>query len=259
MRSLLGATSLRASTRPRSTQPGDRLSLIVVRGGRCPIGIDLASGALVQTTHPLGDDGAGRHPHLQCFDVAVGRLADDDRAPELLIRTGSSAGTGDPLDRAPSDDAAGGGIDAWTPELAILDQPLRHIGHVGPRRAARYIRPVLHPRSGPILGFHGPAAPFWSIDGTGPTISIVRPDSAIGVRVSEQGVHAVFRWRGILHQLPLEAPDVLARLDWLPQGITSGRELHEAIRYVPHLIVVRLAAPVDGSCHKVAAGFIPRT
>lgn len=234
---------------PRTTQAGDRLELIVLRGGRCPIGIDLASGALVQTSEPVGAE-RGRHPSLRCFDIAVGRLAGAERLRE--IHSGRARRWAEP--------AGSGGvdIDTWAPELAVMEDSLRHVGRVSARRATRYLRPLLHPRTGPILGFHGPSAPFWSFDGTGPTLSIVRPDSGIGVGVSEQGVHAVFRWRGILHHLPLEAPEVLARLDWLQPGLTAGRELTEALGSTPMMLVVRLTAPIDGACHKVAAGLIPR-
>jgi hypothetical protein len=209
----------------------------------------------VQATAPLDPDAHDpHHPPLRCFDVAVGRLSTVDRSDELLAQQRSAARIGAGfLAVASADD-----VDVWTPELAVLDRPLRHVGHIGARRAARLIRPLLHPRTGPILGFHGPAAPLWSIDGTGPTISIVRPDSTIGVKVSEHGVDAAFRWRGILHYLPLEAPEVLARLDWLEPGLTTGPRLSDAIGLTPQLLVVRLAAPVDGMCHKVAAGFIPR-
>jgi hypothetical protein len=211
--------------------------MLVLTGGRAPVGIDLESGALVAPVGPQRNDAS-----LKCFDVVIGRLAtevdpvnDDDLLREFPH---------DPTQLR---------------ETVLLDAPLRKVGRLSSRRASRYFRPLLHPPHGPILGFHGPAAPFWSIEGNGPSVSLLRPDSMLGVVVNERGVSAVFRWRGVLQSLPLEAPDVLARLDWMPDGVTSGDALAHVLGYVPRLAVVRISGPRDGYCYKVVSGLVPRS
>jgi hypothetical protein len=252
MRSVLGTSTIQ----PRSTRPGDRLSLIVLRGGRCPIGIDVASGALVLASEPVhpGADGRRRHPTVGAFDVVAGRLASDEEL-ELWSERARPA-------RARRADGAivldGTELDDERHELAVLAGPLRQIGRVSQRRAQRYLKALHHPRTGPILGFHGTAAPFWSVDPMRPSISVVMPESAIGIRVTEHSISTLFRWRGILHALPTEAPEVLSRLDWLPTGVTTGPPLADALGFEPRELVVRLSGPIDGVCHKLVAGVVPR-
>jgi hypothetical protein len=235
MRSLLGTPTLV----PRTTRPGDRLAMVALTGGRSPIGIDLESGAFVA---PVAPRHVERRP-LACFDVAVGRLA----APS----------GDDVVEDRPFED--GVFADDTSPETVLLEAPLRKVGRLTARRASRYFRPLLHPHHGPILGFHGPAAPFWSIDGTRPSVSLLRPDNGMGVVVNEDGVSLLFRWCGVLQTLPLEAQDVLARLDWMANGITTGEQLRRALGYEPRYAVVSISEPRDGYCYKVVSGLVPRS
>jgi hypothetical protein len=180
--------------------------LVLVPSPHECIGVDLDSGALVRALVPAGSG-------LMPYDVASAGVADD--------------GDGDEL--AP-------------PETVSLATSARHLGRLTGRRAERYLRPLLHPRRTPLLGFSGPAVPYWSLCRDRPTVSIVEPRVGPDVFASDSGLRCRFGWHSHLHDLPLDArPCSASRLQ------AGGLRL-----------VVALSAPRDGYCYKIVAGILPR-
>jgi hypothetical protein len=170
------------------------------------IGIDLSSGALVRAVVPAGSG-------LMPYDVASAPMAE----------------AGFPDELAP-------------PETIELATPAKRVGRLTGRRAERYLRPLLHPRRTPLLGFSGPAVPYWSLCRDRPTVSIVEPRVGPDVWLSERGLRCRFAWHGHVHDLPLDArPRSTSRLQ------AGGLRL-----------VVALGPPRDGYCYKSVAGILPR-
>ena len=140
--------------------------------------------------------------------------------------------------------------DPSQPEAVPLVGPLDRVGRITGRRAERYLRPLLHPPGEPLLGSHGPAVPFWQRSADHPSIGIVEPEGPAVIRHRETGLTCLFGWRGMVVELPCldqRLAQVLA---------TAGRNRIESGK--GERLLVALAPPVDGHCHKVVAGLLPR-
>lgn len=125
-------------------------------------------------------------------------------------------------------------VDPARPEEVALDGPPRPVARANRRRADRLLREVLHPTADHLLGFPGPAVPYWTLDGTRPSTTVVAPATS---PVVTSGV-CRFRWRKLAHALPV-----------LPQAL-EFRPRH------PRRLVVTLSAPREGYCYKVVAALL---
>ena len=124
--------------------------------------------------------------------------------------------------------------DPVRPEEVTLDAPPRPVGTASRRRAERLLRNVLHPPGEHLLGIAGPAIPYWTLDGTRPSIAVVAPSPPPVV----SGGRCRFRWRNVDHALPV-----------LPQAL-ADRPAH------PRRLLVTLSAPSQGYCYKIVAAFL---
>ncbi|HET7489120.1 MAG TPA: hypothetical protein VFJ85_14410 [Acidimicrobiales bacterium] len=127
-----------------------------------------------------------------------------------------------------------GDTDPARPDELVLDGPPLPRGPASRRRAEKLLRPVLHPAGEHLLGFAGPAIPYWTLDGTRPSVAVVAPSPAPVVA----GGRCRFRWRHVPHTLPL-----------LPQAL-DGPPRHA------RRLVITLSAPRQGYCYKVVAGLL---
>jgi len=185
----------------RVTAPGATLELLVLAsdGGGCA-GVDIASGALVRAVYPERTSG-----RLAPFDLVVAPLGD----------------LGEP--------------DPALPEAVELGRLPRLVGHLGARRAERWLRPLLHPQGEPLLGFMGPAVQFWELTGERPSMAVVEPrGGARVVRRPDGALRCRFLWRTLVVDLPLRAGP-------LP---------------VARRLLVALTPPRQGHCHKVVAALL---
>jgi hypothetical protein len=207
----------------RVDTPGTMLELLVVASDRdsCA-GVDLVSGALVRAWSPWPLD-----PTLRPFDVVSVTLDDDH--PDLVP-------------------------DPYQPEAVVAAGPPSTIGRLTGRRAERYLRRLVHPAGRPLLWIHGPAVPFWERTQDHPSIALVEPEGrALITRRAGVGsgwLTCRFGWRGVEVELPLTDRRVavaMARSGRRAMGSGKGDRL-----------VVALTPPVDGHCHKVVAGILPR-
>lgn len=164
------------------------------------VGIDADSGALVRAVH-LGTPARTPHP----FDVV--RVALAEPLEELL--------------------------DPSQPEALAVSQP-EPVGRLDRRTAERLVRPLLHPRSEHVLGTALPELPYWELDGTRPSVSILEPRVVPRVRDG----YATFEWRG------------------LPQCLPLARRAPVSFR--PGRLVVAFTEPRHGRCAKEVLAVLPR-
>jgi len=188
----------------RARQAGSELTLLVLSVS--PLGlaaVDLDSGAVVRAGTDLLEGLV-----LRPYDVVSARLANSV-----------------------------GPLDPTQPESVAFATAPRPVRHLTARRAERWLRPVLHPEWTHLLGFAGPAVPFWELDGTRPSVAVIPARAAIG-HDDDGLLRCRFLWRTLLHDLPM----VVRRGTPLPR---------EAAR-----VVVALTTPVEGHCYKVVTGLL---
>jgi len=188
----------------RSEKDEGELSLLLLSVSALGLAaVDLGSGAVVRT-------GAGglEGLRLRPYDVVGARLDVDAEPP-----------------------------DPSQPEAVALAGPPRPLHHLTPRRADRWLRPLLHPERTHLLGFAGPSIPYWELDGSRPSVAIAATRAVIGV--GDDGLlRCRFLWRSLVHDLP----------------VASGRGVlvpNEAAK-----VVVSLTPPAEGHCYKVVTGLL---
>jgi len=188
---------------PRRTgEAGVELTLMVLSVSNLGLAaVDLASGAVVRTGRDRLDRVA-----LRPYDVVGARLAARDELP-----------------------------DPTQPEAVALAEAPRPLRRLTPRRAERWLRPILHPEWAHLLGFAGPAIPYWQLDGTRPSVAVVPARATIGID-DDGRLRCRLLWRTLVHDLPV-AVDRSARL---PIEATH--------------VVVALTSPIQGHCYKVVTG-----
>ena len=203
--------------------PGAQLRLMVLStGGRHCVGVDLESGALGRAWSFAAVD--QRISPYDLVDVTVGG------GPDLVP-------------------------DPTEPDALVISGPPSYAGQLTGRRAARLMRPLLHPEKVPLLGFHGPSVPFWERRPDHPSVALAQPEGAITVtadpeRTASGGMWCHFAWG--------RRPQVLACADprlaaWMERTGRDRATVHEGT-----YLVVALEPPVAGQCHKVVESLVPR-
>ena len=188
----------------RSGDEGTTVSLLVLSVSALGLAaVDLASGAVVRT-----DGGLLSGLELRPYDVISAPLA---ARPEPL--------------------------DPTQPEAMALAEPPRTLHRLTPRRADRWLRPLLHPEWAHLLGFAGPSIPFWELDGSRPSVALVASRAKVG-RGDDDLLRCRFVWRTLVHDLP----EAAGRSAVFP---------NEAAR-----VIVALTAPAEGHCYKVVTGLL---
>jgi hypothetical protein len=140
--------------------------------------------------------------------------------------------------------------DPSQPEAVALSEPPERIGCLSGRRVERYLRALLHPPGQPLLAMHGPAVPFWQRTADYPSIAVVEPEGPAVIRLRDGALCCILRWRGV----PVELPCVDRRL---ARGLAAaGRTRLDSGK--GERLLIALAPPVDGHCHKVVTALLPR-
>ena len=190
--------------------------------------VDLASGSLVRLRVPWP---AGHAPDLALFDVVEATLADD---PE-------------------SDDLA-------QPEAVTVVAPPRHVGSLQGRRVRRVLARLVTTHDDPLLGFHGPSAPYWGFHGLRPSLALIRP--ARGPQLLRRGadgsIWVRFGWARDDVWLPVEDGRAARALAASRRDRLSGKALATALGFSPHYLLVALSSPRAGHCYKVCAAVLPK-
>lgn len=209
--------------RQRVADVGAQLELLVLvsEPDGC-IGVDLESGALVRAHHQPVD---GRL--LRPFSVASCQLG----APHML--------------------------DALEPERAELAGPPRPTARIHPRKADRWLRPLLHPNRAPLLGLAGNAIPHWTLQGDRPSVTLIEPEH-VGFARAAGGYVCRFLWLDTFHELLLHDRRLVSALRRHEVQRCGGRDLEHMLGHPPDRLVIALTPPIQGYCYKAVMAALPK-
>lgn len=140
--------------------------------------------------------------------------------------------------------------DPTQPEAVPLRQPPGPVGRLTGRRVERYLRALVHPPDEPLLALHGTGIPFWQRTAAYPSIAVVEPEGPAVIRLRAGVASCLFRWRGV----PVELPCVDRRL--IRGLVEAGRARVDSGK--GERLLVALAPPVEGHCHKVVSALLPK-
>ncbi len=198
--------------------PGTTLQLLVVSTGHSHcVGIDLDSGALVRAwTSQVVD------ARIAPYDVVEVTVASD---PDLVP---------DPAE----------------PEALVIAGSPSPAGRLAGRRARKLMSPLLHPENTPLLGFHGPAVPFWERRPDHPSVALAETSGPLVVTLEGGAMWCHFVWSGRPQVLACSDPRLFAAME-------RSRRDHANLRPGTY-VVVALEPPVSGQCHKVVEALVPR-
>jgi len=209
---------------------GSQLRLLVLATGTDEwAAVDMGSGAFVRARWPEAETLG-----LSAFDiVSAGRAADDGRWD-------------DPV----------------RPEAVVLDRPPTRVGSFGGRRARRYLRDLVLPDKAkrPLLGFRGPAAPYWTMTGTQPSMALIRPEAGpqVLLRQGDEAVMARFSWGGTVHLLEVEDARLVAAPATTGRSSLGGESLEAAVGFRTQYLVIAIGGPRTGHCYKAVIGALPQ-
>jgi hypothetical protein len=211
-----------------AVEGGSRLHLLVLAcTASDTTAVDLSSGALLRlrVAWPEGHD-----PDLALFDVVEATLADDPERDDLA-----------------------------QPEAATADGLPRHVGTLRGRRVRRLLAHLAAPPDGPLLGFPGPAAPYWEFRGARPSAAIVEPTRPPQLirRPADGSTWVRFGWDRDDVWLPVEDRGAVRALDAARRERLSGKALASALGYTPQYLLVALSRPRDGHCYKICSAVLP--
>jgi len=190
--------------------------------------VDLSSGALLRlrVTWPDGHD-----PDLAAFDIVEATLADDPQRDDLAQPEATSA--------------------AGLP---------RQVGTLRGRHVRRMLTQLAAPPHGPLLGFPGPAAPYWEFRGARPSTALIEPTRGPQLirRPADGSTWVRFGWDRDDVWLPLEDRHAARALDAARRERLSGKGLATALGFAPQYLLVSLSRPREGHCYKVCSAILPR-
>jgi len=191
------------------------------------IAVDLSSGALVRLRVPWPEAHA---PDLAAFDVVEATLADDPERDDLAH-----------------------------PEAVATNGLPRQVGTLHGRRVYRLLKQLAAPADGPLLGFVGPAAPYWEFRGARPSTALIVPSRGPQLirRTADQSTWVRFGWDRDDVWLPVEDPHAARSLDAARQERLSGKPLATALGFAPKYLLASLSRPRNGHCYKVCAAVLP--
>ncbi len=139
--------------------------------------------------------------------------------------------------------------DPTQPDAVDIAAPLEVSGRIRPRKAERYVRPLLHPDDEPLLGLITAATPYWTLRGDRPSVAVVDPGSPVEIVRHGKRLHCFFNWMGNVNDLPIVDRRV---------ALSMARRGQSALR-IRRRFVVALTPPIDGNCYKVVNGLLPRS
>lgn len=192
------------------------------------VAVDLASGAVLRLRV---DWPAGHRPDLVAFDVVEATLADDPQRDDLA-----------------------------QPEAASAAGLPRQVGTLRGRRVRKLLDRLEAVPDGPLLGFPGPAAPYWEFRGARPSVALIEPTRGPQLlrRRSEGSTWVRFGWDREDVWLPVEDPAAIRALDAARRDRLSGKDLAAALGFRPDYLLATVSRPRDGHCYKVLTAILPR-
>jgi hypothetical protein len=124
----------------------------------------------------------------------------------------------------------------------------------------RYLRALVAPEGEPLLGFAAGSTPYWTLNGTRPSLALITPSDGVSVttRETDDTLWARFYWAGNQYHLPVDDARLSAAIADSGRPRLSGRALARRLGHRPHYLLVALAPPRDGHCYKTLAAVLPR-
>jgi hypothetical protein len=190
--------------------------------------IDLASGSLLRLRIPWP---AAHEPDLSPFDVVEATLADDPERDDLA-----------------------------QPEAATVREPPRHVGALKGRRVRAMLARLEAKPHGPLLGFHGPSAPYWDFHGLRPSLALVHPTRGPQLmrRHADGSTWVRFGWERDDVWLPVEDSRAVRALDASRRDRLTGKPLATALGFSPHYLLTGVSSPRAGHCYKSCLAILPK-
>jgi hypothetical protein len=191
-------------------------------------GVDLASGALVRLRVPWPE---GHEPDLAPFDVVEAYLADDPERDDLA-----------------------------QPEAATAAGLPRQVGSLRGWRARRMLARLAARPDGPLLGFLGPAAPYWEFRGLRPSVALLHPPRGPQLlrRPADGSIWVRFGWDRDDVWLPVEDQTARRALDASRQERLAGKSLASALGFAPYYLLTAVSGPRQSHCYKICTALLPR-
>ena len=211
------------------TAGGARLRVLVLASTREDTAVvDLASRSLLRLRIPWPP---GHAPDLSPFDVVEAPLAEDPERDDLA-----------------------------QPEAATVVAPPRHVGALKGRRVRTMLARLQAAHDGPLLGFHGPSAPYWDFHGFRPSLALVHPTRGpqLMARRTDGSTWVRFGWERDDVWLPVEDARAIRALHASRRDRLTGKPLATALGFSPHYLLTGLSSPRAGHCYKVCLSVLPK-
>jgi hypothetical protein len=224
----MGRVSRTGLSSPRLDLAGAELRLLVLAERPDEyLAVDLASGAFVRAYGSTATKKGPKH----ILDVIKVELADNEHASDLS-----------------------------QPEAITMAGPPRSARRVRPGRVKRYLRALVAPSSAPLLGFPARSTPYWTLDGTRPSVALIRPDDGpfIERREADNTLWAGFHWGVGRYVLPVDDERLSTAIADSRRDDLSGRALSRALGHSAHYLLVALGRPLNGHCYKTVAAILPK-
>jgi hypothetical protein len=201
--------------------------MVLAASAEDTIAIDLSSGTILRLRVAWPD---GHPPDLAMFDVIETTLADDPEHDDLA-----------------------------QPEAATVTGLPRQVGTLRGRRVRAMLERLSAVADGPLLGFPGPAAPYWEFRGARPSVVLVEPNRGPQlIARREAGTWVRFGWQREDVWLPVEDAAAVRALAVARRERLAGKDLATALGFRPEYLLVSLTRPRDGHCYKVLTALVPR-
>ncbi len=190
--------------------------------------VELSSGALIRLRVPWPP---GHEPDLAAFDIVQATLAADPQRDDLS-----------------------------QPEAVTAAALPRQVGTMRGRKVKRILDRLAAPPDGPLLGFRGPAAPYWEFRGSHPSIALVEPlrGPQLIRRGADASVWVRFGWDRDDVWLPMEDFHASRTLDAARRERLSGKALATALGFRPQYLLTSISRPREGHCYKVCTAVLPK-
>jgi hypothetical protein len=224
----MGPVSRTGLSSPRLDLAGAELRLLVLAERQDEyLAVDIDSGAFVRAHGTIDTDSGPSH----ILDVIKVELATNEHASDLS-----------------------------QPEAVTMAGPARPARRVRRGRVKRYLRALVAPDGGPLLGFPASATPYWTLNGTRPSLTLIKPDDGLVInkRETDGSLWARFRWDNGQYHLPVDDARLSAAFSDGGRTHLGGRALTRALGHRPHYVLVALAPPRNGHCYKTLAAVLPR-
>jgi hypothetical protein len=208
---------------------GPLLHLLVLAASRDDTTtVDLRTGAVLRLRVPWPD---GHEPDLAPFDVVEAARTTESEPDDLAH-----------------------------PEAVTSSGLPRQVGTMRGRRVRRMLGRLAAPADGPLLGFAGPAAPYWEFRGFRPSTALIVPARGPQLlrRQTDGSTWVRFGWNREDVWLPVEDRHAVRALEAARRERLSGKDLANALGFRPQYLLTALSRPRDGHCYKICAAILPR-